>query len=111
MSKMETEIVMTQAFSIQQFDRTVLGKWKIRMLSYFRKRNWLDLLSDLKKSKRKEGDEEETGGSKEDRRDPDASESEEEAMDFILSKISDKYMYLVSNKKTAKDIWEAVLNV
>lgn len=73
MSKIETEIVMAQAFSIQQFDGTELEKSKIRMLSYFRRRNWLDLLLDSNNSKRKAAGKGEAGGSRKDHSDPDTS--------------------------------------
>ncbi len=111
--------------SIPQFNGTEIERWKVRMLSYFRRKQWIDLLGPRKYNTRSAA-KEKSSSSKEKEKSEKSSETSDsgvheaviddfeernaDMMDFIISKVHDDYLYLVSSKETAKEMWETVEN-
>ncbi len=106
---------------IPQFNGKEMEKWKIRVLSYFKKKGWSDLLTQSKLGTALSS----TGVTTRSQKQTDATtaatgESNEDiienwitrdnaAMDFLISKTSDEYLYIISNKTTTMDMWTAIL--
>ncbi len=125
---MEKSTTYATANSIPQFAGKEVEKWRIRMLSYFRRMRWMDVLETKKtclKNAEKidpveivtledDGKMQTRSKVKEKSADPTA-ESDDwnarnlEAMDFIMSKVHDDYLYLIAHKNTAREMWNAIL--
>ncbi len=69
------------------------------MQLYFRKKNWSDVVGEKKG----------TSASKKDKSD-ECELCNAEAMEFIARKVSDRYLYLITSKKTAADMWKAIID-
>ncbi len=105
------------ALSILQFDEKEIEKWRICTLSYFNKKGWLDLLESSKPNAQPTSkttstakiDATGTMPDEENAAATDFKKRDAEAMDFIILKISDKYLFLVSTKNNTHEMWNAII--
>ncbi len=102
--------------AIPQFDGTEIDRWKIRMISHFRRMKWMDLLQPRGTTKDVEVilDTAEKTVTRSQTKTAaeiaaDFEDRNNEMMDFIISKVNDSHLYLIATKNTAKEMWEAIL--